>query len=180
MVGGAEWCAARWVLCAAGLSGTDLRRTWSPVEGFPADEPCDEVLGSATAAPEIDGWRTIGGAPEDPCPEEDEEEEEELPIGGADVGAVTDEPDDEDERACGAGSGAGPLPDDGAACGVGAGFGDACAMPGSARAVATTTGPITPTHRVKINATVARAIRVSEPPRRVRRFSRARTSPSQL
>ncbi|HEY2651163.1 MAG TPA: hypothetical protein VGI50_04525, partial [Solirubrobacteraceae bacterium] len=94
--------------------------------------------------------------------------------------ALSDEPDDEDERACGAGCGAGPLPDDGAACGEGSGFGDACAMPGSARAIATTTSVTVPTNRVTIDAGVARAVRVSEPLRRVPQLTRARTSPSQL
>ena len=123
----------------------------------------------------------IGVLPEDdPSPEEDEEEEEEVLIAGPDVDdALSDEPDDEDERACGAGCGAGP-PDDGAACGEGSGFGVACAMPGSAIAIPTATSATVPKDRVTKDAVVTRAVRVSEPLRRVPQLSRTPTSPSQL
>lgn len=147
------------------------------------DEVCAGLLGSATAAPEIEGWTTTGGAPfeDEPSPELDASLIVVPDVEGALEldGALPDELDDEDERACGAGSGAGPPPDAGAACGEGSGFGDACAMPGSAKAITTTSVKL-PTNRVTIDAAAARAVRVSEPLRRVPQLGRAPTSPSQL
>jgi hypothetical protein len=160
------------VVCAWRRSGTVLKCPLCAVvvEG---EDAFAGAVGSTTAAPEIEGWTTTGGVLVD---------EEELPMVGPGVdGTLTDELDDEEDRAMGAGSGLG-LPDCvGAACGAGSGFGDACARLGIARANPKMPSTSIPAVRETMVAAIsARAIRVSEPPCRVRQLSRARTSPSQL
>lgn len=167
-------CAALRAWCR---SGTFRRGTWLTPEDADVVASCGALLDSPTAAPEIEGWITTDELPDEDC---SPEEAGFVKVGAEVDGALLDEPDDEDDRACGAGSGEGPPLEDGAACGEGSGFGVASAAPGSASAIAVAATAIAPTDRVVNDAAVARAVRVSKPPRRVRQFGRARTSPSQL
>jgi hypothetical protein len=97
--------------------------------------------------------------------------------------ALTDEPDefvDPDVVAPGAGSGDGVLDEPlVAGCGEGSGCGDAAARVGTASVKSTRqSAQITlPPGRATMDAAEARAIRVAEPPCRVRQNGRARISP---